>query len=138
MAPDAQLLDNAVAQPVIHARAHQLLDVKVFHRKRIERAAAPSVSRHRQLALPKAVAPLRMTIADALHLKRQDRFERNFFPLATLVQQYADGGGNLLVCPICFNARKLDQAQLVANAQLGGATPLWQWIGDEDATVFSY
>ena len=59
-------------------------------------------------------------------------------PLATLVQQYADGGGNLLVCPICFNARKLDQAQLVANAQLGGATPLWQWIGDEDATVFSY
>lgn len=59
-------------------------------------------------------------------------------PLATLVQQYADGGGSLLVCPICFNARKLDQAELVANAQLGGATPLWEWIGDEHATVFSY
>src|SRR2546430_13578168 len=29
-------------------------------------------------------------------------------PLATLFQQYADGGGELLVCPICFKARKLD------------------------------
>ena len=35
-------------------------------------------------------------------------------------------------------ARKLDQGELVANAQLGGATPLWEWIGDEHATVFSY
>jgi predicted peroxiredoxin len=59
-------------------------------------------------------------------------------PLARLVEQYADGGGSLLVCPICFSARKLDQGELVANAQLGGATPLWGWIGDEGATVFSY
>jgi predicted peroxiredoxin len=58
-------------------------------------------------------------------------------PLARLVQQYADGGGELLVCPICFNARKLDESQLVGNAKLAGATPLWQWIG-EGATVFSY
>src|SRR6266542_673080 len=27
-------------------------------------------------------------------------------PLPRLVQQYTDGGGELLVCPICFNARK--------------------------------
>jgi predicted peroxiredoxin len=59
-------------------------------------------------------------------------------PLARLLRQYADGGGNLLVCPICFSARKLDQAELVVNAQIGGATPLWQWIGDDAATVFSY
>jgi predicted peroxiredoxin len=59
-------------------------------------------------------------------------------PLARLVRQYADGGGSLLVCPICFGARKLDEGQLVANAQLGGATPLWEWIGDDGATVFSY
>ena len=58
-------------------------------------------------------------------------------PLARLFQQYADGGGELLVCPICFNARKLEESQLVGNAKLGGATPLWQWIG-EGATVFSY
>ena len=59
-------------------------------------------------------------------------------PLARLFQQYTDGGGNLLVCPICFSARKLDEGELVANARLGGATPLWEWIGDDDATVFSY
>jgi predicted peroxiredoxin len=59
-------------------------------------------------------------------------------PLAKLVQQYADGGGGLLVCPICFGARKLDEGELAANARLAGATPLWEWIGDEHATVFSY
>ena len=58
-------------------------------------------------------------------------------PLARLFEQYAEKGGELLVCPICFNARKLDEAQLVANARLAGATPLWEWIG-EGATVFSY
>jgi len=58
-------------------------------------------------------------------------------PLARLFDQYASGGGELLVCPICFSARKLDESRLVANAQLGGATPLWEWIG-EGATVFSY
>ena len=59
-------------------------------------------------------------------------------PLERLFEQYADGGGELLVCPICFNARGLDESRLVANARLGGATPLWQWIGDEAASVFSY
>jgi predicted peroxiredoxin len=58
-------------------------------------------------------------------------------PLARLYAQYAEGGGELLVCPICFNSRKLDEARLVANARLGGATPLWEWI-DDRATVFSY
>src|SRR5437763_6390417 len=56
-------------------------------------------------------------------------------PLARLFEQYADGGGALLVCPICFKARKLDESQLVSNARLAGATPLWEWIGDEPATV---
>ena len=58
-------------------------------------------------------------------------------PLATLATQYAEAGGRLLVCPICFGARKLAEDSLVEHAQLGGATPLWQWIGD-GATVFSY
>jgi predicted peroxiredoxin len=58
-------------------------------------------------------------------------------PIPTLVQQYADAGGELLVCPICWNSRKLQDADLVPNARLGGATPLWEWIGD-GATVFSY
>ena len=59
-------------------------------------------------------------------------------PLARLFEQYAEAGGELLVCPICFTARKLEEGQLVANARLAGATPLWEWIGDEPATVFSY
>lgn len=59
-------------------------------------------------------------------------------PLARLFEQYADGGGELLACPICFDARKLDERELVGNARLAGATPLWQWIGDGTATVFSY
>jgi predicted peroxiredoxin len=58
-------------------------------------------------------------------------------PLSRLFQQFVDGGGELLVCPICFNARKLDDAALIGNARLAGATPLWEWVG-EGATVFSY
>ncbi|MGH3105324.1 MAG: DsrE family protein [Gaiellaceae bacterium] len=58
-------------------------------------------------------------------------------PLAGLFRQYADGGGELLVCPICFNTKKLNEGDLVPNARLAGATPLWEWIG-EGATVFSY
>ena len=58
-------------------------------------------------------------------------------PLAKLFEQYANGG-ELLVCPICFKARKLDEGALVGNARLAGATPLWEWIGDEPTTVFSY
>ncbi len=57
--------------------------------------------------------------------------------LPTLATQYAEAGGRMLVCPICFNARKLTEDELVDNAQLCGATPLWEWI-DEGATVFSY
>ena len=59
-------------------------------------------------------------------------------PLERLFAQYAEGGGELLVCPICFNSRKLDEADLVPNARIAGATPLWEWIGDDAATVFSY
>ncbi len=58
-------------------------------------------------------------------------------PLQTLAAQYAEAGGRLLVCPICFSARKLSEETLVQHAEIGGATPLWEWIGD-GATVFSY
>jgi predicted peroxiredoxin len=58
-------------------------------------------------------------------------------PQPTLATQFAQAGGRLLVCPICFSARKLAEDALVEHAQMGGATPLWQWIGD-GATVFSY
>src|ERR687896_1829090 len=41
-------------------------------------------------------------------------------PLARLFQQFTEGGGELLTCPICFSARKLDEGGLVANAKLAG------------------
>ncbi|HKT03172.1 MAG TPA: DsrE family protein [Rugosimonospora sp.] len=59
-------------------------------------------------------------------------------PLPELFDRFAAAGGKLLVCPICFNARKLDGGQLLPNAELGGTVPMWQWIGDEAATTFSY
>jgi len=59
-------------------------------------------------------------------------------PLSRLMEQYRDGGGELLVCPICFDSRKLSQDGLASNARLAGATPLWEWIGEGQATVFSY
>jgi predicted peroxiredoxin len=59
-------------------------------------------------------------------------------PLARLFGQFADGGGQLLVCPICMSARKLDPDEFVANARVAGATPMWEWLGDEGGTVFSY
>ena len=58
-------------------------------------------------------------------------------PLGRLFQQFAENGGELLVCPICVTARKIPE-EFVDNARLAGATPLWEWIGDEAATVFSY
>ena len=58
-------------------------------------------------------------------------------PVSRLFQQYAEGGGELYVCPICFSARKLDEGALVDNAKLAGATPLLEFVG-EGATVFSY
>jgi predicted peroxiredoxin len=59
-------------------------------------------------------------------------------PLADLLDRYAKAGGRYLVCPICFDARKLDKGQLIEGAELGGTIPMWQWIGDDGATTFSY
>lgn len=59
-------------------------------------------------------------------------------PLATLTQRYVEAGGRYLVCPICFDARRLDKGDLIEGAELGGTVPMWQWIGDDDAVTFSY
>ena len=58
-------------------------------------------------------------------------------PVSRLFQQFADGGGELWACPICFDARKLDKDSLVPNARIAGATPLWEFVG-EGATTFSF
>jgi len=54
-----------------------------------------------------------------------------------LMKRYDAAGGQLLVCPVCFNSKKLDEAGLISNAKLGGSVQLWEWIGD-GATTFSY
>jgi predicted peroxiredoxin len=59
-------------------------------------------------------------------------------PLADLMKRYEAAGGRYYVCPICFNAKHLDDEQLIAGAELQGTVPLWEWIGDEGATSFSY
>ena len=59
-------------------------------------------------------------------------------PLPRLFEQFAQGGGELLVCPICVKSRKLDENSFVSNARVAGATPMWEWLGDEPGTVFSY
>ena len=59
-------------------------------------------------------------------------------PLPELTKRYEAAGGRYLICPICFNARHLDEKALVGNASLGGTVPMWEWIGDEPATTFSY
>ena len=58
-------------------------------------------------------------------------------PLPRLFEQFGQGGGELLVCPICVKSRKLDETGFVDNARVAGATPMWEWLGDE-GTVFSY
>ena len=58
-------------------------------------------------------------------------------PIADLTKRFEAAGGELLTCPICFDARQLDEATLVPNARLGGTVQLWEWVGD-GATTFSY
>lgn len=59
-------------------------------------------------------------------------------PIERLFDQFTAAGGELMLCPICVNARNVDDSNLVPNARVGGATPLWEWIGDDTPVVFSY
>lgn len=59
-------------------------------------------------------------------------------PLADLMKRFEAAGGRYYVCPICFNSKRLDPQTLVAGAELQGTVPMWNWIGDEGATTFSY
>lgn len=59
-------------------------------------------------------------------------------PPGDLLTRYADAGGRYFVRPICFDAKKLDRSGLLKNAEVAGTVPMWEWIGDEGATTFSY
>ena len=55
-----------------------------------------------------------------------------------LVKRYDAAGGRYFVCPVCVNSRRLDADNLIPGAEVNGTIPLWNWIGDEPATTFSY
>src|SRR5438874_13562089 len=59
-------------------------------------------------------------------------------PLADLLKRYEAAGGRYFVCPICFDAKKLDRNALIGGAEIQGTVPLWQWVGDDAAVTFSY
>jgi predicted peroxiredoxin len=59
-------------------------------------------------------------------------------PLPSLLERYSSAGGRYLVCPVCLNAKHLQDAALIDGATVGGTVPLWEWIGDDGATTFSY
>jgi predicted peroxiredoxin len=59
-------------------------------------------------------------------------------PLQELITRYDKAAGKYMVCPVCFNAKQLDKGGLLSNAELAGSVQLWEWIGDEPATTFSY
>jgi predicted peroxiredoxin len=59
-------------------------------------------------------------------------------PIERLFGQFEEWGGELWLCPICVNARGLEDAEKVASAKIVGATPMWEWAGDDPVTIFSY
>ena len=58
-------------------------------------------------------------------------------PVKRVHDQFIEKGGRFYVCPICFKDRDLDEGALVENAELKGASPLMEFVGD-GATTFTY
>jgi predicted peroxiredoxin len=58
-------------------------------------------------------------------------------PVKRVHDQFIAKGGRFFVCPVCFGERGLDQGELVAGAELKGATPLMEFAAD-GAMTFSY
>lgn len=44
-------------------------------------------------------------------------------PVSRLFEQFLERGGELLLCPICFKARGLDEQAIITGARLARATP---------------
>ena len=58
-------------------------------------------------------------------------------PLPALLDRYAAAGGRFIACGLCVNAKGIATSTLLANAEVAGTVPLWEWIGD-GATTFSF
>src|ERR1700716_1763116 len=46
-------------------------------------------------------------------------------PIPDLMKRYEAAGAQYHLCPICFNAKRLDATKLVAGAELQGTVPMW-------------
>ena len=58
--------------------------------------------------------------------------------LESLMERYVAAGGTYMVCGVCVDAKQLGDATWIKGAEQGGTIPMWEWIGDEGATTFSY
>jgi predicted peroxiredoxin len=55
---------------------------------------------------------VRLTVPGFAHAVACDGFPT----LTDLIGRYGQAGGRFLVCPICFDARKIDKGNLMSNA----------------------
>ncbi|MBI2691153.1 MAG: DsrE family protein [Solirubrobacterales bacterium] len=58
--------------------------------------------------------------------------------LDKLFKQLTRAGIEIYVCPMCLRARHLDSDELVDAAVPAGTAQMMEWIGEQDATVFSF
>ena len=79
---------------------------------------------------------------EAVHLAVPGTAEGTFCegcpPLERIFAQFLEGGGELLACPFCVNSRGVDADTFVPNARVAGATPMFDWLGEDPGQIFSY
>ena len=66
-----------------------------------------------------------------------DIHEEGFLPLKELMDNFAEGGGRIMVCAPCFRKRGLDENSLVAGAVIVGGASLIEFLS-EGAPMVSY
>ena len=58
-----------------------------------------------------------------------------FKPLKELLATYTANGGQIWVCPPCFNARGLDKDKLIAGASFAGGAPVVELLAQGAASL---
>ena len=88
-----------------HVAAHDLLEVLVLERHRVEVGDLPRLAGVRELALPHAVAPLGVHVADALHAEADERLEVDVLATAVGVDERDPRRGRRDACRAGSRAR---------------------------------
>src|SRR5438105_1427455 len=84
---ERELLENTEAGPVAPTGAHHLLDVDVPRLDVVELFDLVLLGADRELAVPVAVSPFRMRVAETAHPERQQRLELDAFLAAVVTEQ---------------------------------------------------